>query len=226
MADAPRTRRTPPARRTTRDARTHASRIAVRRAALNQQPNASGVPGWLLTTCAVVAVLAAMILLVVATIRTPPTPVLRLSVPLVWALAAGLVFVPLERRLDVPGLGWQGVLGWTLLSYAVGFMPAPHGALLDLPELPSYLVLLLAVFYAVAAAAVPCTWFVARRRTLDDDLRIRRARRHAYAVALVVVVLMMAALRVLTWWAFALVVVVLILAEVLFVAQWEGTGNR
>lgn len=222
MADAPRTRRPPPARRTTGDGRTHASRIAARRAAPSEQPNASSVPGWLLATCAVVAVLAAMVLLLVATIRTPPAPVLRLSVPLVWALAAGLVFVPLERRLDMPGLGWQGVLGWTLLSYAVGFMPAPHGALLDLPELPSYLVLLLAVFYAASAAAVPCTWLVARRRTLDDDLRIRRARRHAYAIALlVVVVLMMAALRVLTWWAFALVVVVLILAEALFVAQWE-----
>jgi len=165
-------------------------------------------------------VLTAVVLLLVAALRTPVAPVLRLSVPLVWALASGLVFVPLARRLDMPGLGWQGVVGWTLLSYVVAFVPAPRGALLDLPELPSYLLLFLAVFYAVTAAAVPLTWLLARR--LDDELRTRRARRQAYAVALLaVVVLAMAALRVLTPWAFALLVLVLILAEALLISQWE-----
>jgi hypothetical protein len=170
--------------------------------------------------CSAIAVLAAVVLLVVATIRTPSAPVLRLSVPLVWALAAGLVFVPLARRLDMPGLDWQGVVGWTLLSYVVAFVPAPQGALLDLPELPSYLILFLAVFYAVAATAVPLTWMLASR--LDDELRPRRARRQAYAVAsLAVVVLAMAALRVLTLWTFALLVAVLVLAEALLISQWE-----
>ncbi len=222
MADTspPRARRTPKARRAGTAAAHTGPAHAARRVVRTPQPAASGVPGWLLAVCSAIAVLAAVVLLTVATIRTPIPPVLRLSVPLVWALASGLVFVPLARRLDTPGLGWQGVVGWTLLSYVVAFVPAPRGALLDLPELPSYLLLLLAVFYAVAAAAVPLTWLLARR--LDNELRTRRARRQAYAVALLaVVVLAMAALRVLTPWAFALLVVVLILAEALLISQWE-----
>lgn len=215
----PRARRAPSAhqaRLAANNVRTHAARRIVR----DPQTGALGVPGWLLAVCSAIAVLTAVALLLVAALRTPVAPVLRLSVPLVWALASGLVFVPLARRLDMPGLNWQGVVGWTLLSYVVAFVPAPRGALLDLPELPSYLLLFLAVFYAVAATAVPLTWLLARR--LDDDLRTRRARRQAYAIAsLAVVVLAMAALRVLTPWAFALLLVVLILAEALLISQWE-----
>lgn len=221
MADTPQTpfRRTPPQRRARAagTARAHAARRVTR-----PQQFASGVPGWLLVVCAALAIMVGIVLVVVATIREPVAPVLRLMVPLVWALASGLVFVPLERRLLIPGLGWQGVVGWTLASYVLAFVPAPRGTLLDLPELPTYLVLLLATFYAVTAVAAPVFWVLARR--LPNELRLARARRQGYEVALLaVVVVAMAALQVLTVWAFALLVVVLLLTEALLISQWENT---
>jgi hypothetical protein len=145
---------------------------------------------------------------------------LRLLLPLLWALAAALTFIPLQRRLRVPGLGWQSIVGWTLLGYMLAFAPAPVSSLLDLPELPSYLLLFLAVFYAVATAVVPITWLLARQRITNPYHLVRRARRQAYEVAMLVVVTMaMAALRVLTPWAIGLLVLATILGEALLVSQ-------
>src|SRR3712207_6153478 len=63
----------------------------------------------------------------------------RLLTPLVWGLAAGVTFLPIQMRLGLPDIGWQGIVGWGALGYLLAFVPAPTGSLSDLPEVPVYL---------------------------------------------------------------------------------------
>jgi hypothetical protein len=185
-----------------------------------QQATERPTPVWLVVITALAAWIAALTLLLAVPARSAGVPVFRVVLPLLWALASALTFIPLQRRLEAPGLGWQGIFGWTLFGYVLAFIPAPGGSLLDLPELPSYLLLLLAVFYAVATAIVPLTWLPARRRIDDSYHQVRRARRQAYEVAALAVVTMgMAALRVLTPWGFGLLLLATILGEALLVSQ-------
>lgn len=208
------------------DRRKHAARRPVTRGT-SKHAIGRGAPSWLLGGAAAGTWLIAIALLGVAATRSPDlpvTPVLRVLLPLVWALAAGLVFLPLRHALDAPGLGWQGVVGWTLLGYVLAFVPAPSGALLELPELPSYLLLFLAAFYASISTALPFAWLVAQRRLADPDQRLRRARRQATLVMLVVMAtLVLAGLRVLTPWAIGLVCVALVIVELLFITQVDGS---
>lgn len=209
--------------------RSHAQRApATPYAAAGQHRTAhQSVPRWLIVLVALAAALAAVAMLLVEPLRSLGTPVFRVLLLLTWVIAATIIFVPLQRRLEAPGLAWQSVVGWALLGYILAFVPAPSGSLLDLPELPSYLLLFFAVFYAAATATTPVTWLVARRRLADPYLQAQRARRQAYELAaLVVATMAMAALRVLTLWAFGLLVLVTILAEALLVLLLDGTLNR
>lgn len=151
----------------------------------------------------------------------------RMLVPLVWGSAAALTFVPLQFRLGLPGIGWQGVLGWSLLGYLLAFVPAPRCWLLDLPDLPVYLLLLFAIFYAISAAVVPITYLVGQRfyKLRIHRLDVGRARRQGYEVGLLIVVtLAMAGLRALTPITFGLLALVVILTEALLLSQVQPEG--
>lgn len=151
----------------------------------------------------------------------------RLLVPGMWALAAALTFVPVQVRLGLPGIAWQSVLGFGLLGYLLAFVPAPTGWLLDLPDLPVYLLLFFAVFYAVTAAFVPLTYLIGQRfyKLRIHRLDVGRARRQAYEIGLLIVVTLgMAGLRVLTPMTFGLLVLVVVLTEALLLSQVQPEG--
>ena len=151
----------------------------------------------------------------------------RLTFITAWVIAATITFLPLEFRLGLPGLTWQGVAGWTLLGYTLAFVPPPRGWLLDLPDLPTYLIFFLALLYAVASAALPLTsllgrWLYSRRM---HQLDMRRARRQANELGMLAVALLaLAALRVLSPLTGLLLLAVFILVETLFLSQVAPDG--
>ena len=144
-----------------------------------------------------------------------------------WGLAALVTFLPIEFRLGLPGLTWQGMLGWTLLGYTLAFVPPPTGWLLDLPDLPVYLLFFLALFYAVAAATLPLTFLAGRRlyQRRMHRLDLRRARRQAYEFGLLAVACMvLAALRVLAPLTGLLLAAIFVLIETLLLSQVPPEG--
>lgn len=151
----------------------------------------------------------------------------RLLVPVVWALAAGVTFVPVQFRLGIPGVGWQAMLGFGLLGYLLAFVPAPTGSLLELPDVPVYLLLFFAVFYAAAATTVPLTYLFGQRfyKLRIHRLDVGRARRQAYEIGLLIVITLgMAGLRVLSPITFGLLVLVIVLTETLLLSQVQPEG--
>jgi len=151
----------------------------------------------------------------------------RATLAVAWLLASVLTFLPLEFRLGLPGLTWQGMIGWTLLGYTLAFVPPPTGWLLDLPDLPVYLVFFLALFYAVASSTLPLTFLAGRRlyqrRMHRHDLR--RARRQAYEFGMLAVTLTaLAGLRVLSLATGLLLVAIFVLAETLLLSQVAPEG--
>ena len=144
-----------------------------------------------------------------------------------WGLAALITFLPAEFRLGLPGLTWQGVTGWVLLGYILAFVPPPTGWLLDLPDLPVYLVFFLALFYAVAAAALPLMFLLGLRMYTQriHRLDVRRARRQAYELGLLAVALMvLASLRLLAPLTGLLLIAVFVLVEILLLSQVTPDG--
>jgi hypothetical protein len=164
-------------------------------------------------------------------ISVPKQPILgigpRALVPLAWTVAAMLTFVPIQLRLALPGVGWQGMLGFGLLGYLLAFVPAPTSWLLDLPDLPVYLLLFFAVFYVVTATMVPLTYLLGQRfyKLRIHRLDVGRARRQAYeAGILTVMILVMAGLRVLSPTTFGLLALVVVLTEALLLSQVQPEG--
>jgi hypothetical protein len=146
----------------------------------------------------------------------------RLLLAAVWGLAALITFGPIEFRLGLPGITWQGIAGWVLLGYTFAFVPPPTGWLLDLPDAPVYLLFFVALFYAVSSAALPFTYLLGQRlytrRMHQQDLR--RSRRQAYELGVLVVALMvLAALRALSPLTALLVVAAVLLVETLLLSQ-------
>lgn len=143
-------------------------------------------------------------------------------------LAALLTFVPAQRRLELPGLAFEGTLGLWLLLYTLAYVPPPTGWLLSLPDTPVYLVFMLALFLTVAALTVPLIYALGRwifsQRARQYDLR--RARRQAHELgALAAVCAGMAGLRVLTPLALLILVLIVIVVEMLFLSFVEA-GTR
>ena len=146
----------------------------------------------------------------------------RLLLAAAWGLAALITFAPIEFRLGLPGVTWQGVAGWVLLGYTLAFVPPPTGWLLDLPDAPVYLLFFVALFYAVSSAALPLTYLLGQRiytrRMHQQDLR--RSRRQAHELGVLGVALMvLAALRVLSPLTALLVVAAVVLVETLLLSQ-------
>lgn len=176
---------------------------------------------------AILAWVAALTLLMTAPARSQATGFSQLLVPLIWAIAAATTFVPIQLRLALPGIGWQSMVGFGLLGYILAFVPAPSGWLLDLPDLPVYLLLFLAIFYAVSAAIVPLIYLLGQRyyKLRIHRLDVGRARRQAYEIGLLIVVsLVMAGLRVLSPVTFGLLALVIVLTEALLLSQVQPEG--
>ncbi len=146
----------------------------------------------------------------------------RVLTPLIWALAAGLTFIPLQTRLALPDIGWQGVIGWGLLGYMLAFVPAPTGSLFELPDLPVYLLFFLAAFYATVAAVMPFFYLLGQRiyKLRVDRFDHSRAQYQAYGIGLLVVAtLLMAAMRVLSLLTFSLMALIVLLIEMIVLLQ-------
>ncbi len=177
---------------------------------------------------AALAWLAALALLITASRSVGmPGSTPRVQLALAWAFAALVTFVPLEFRLGLPGLTWQGMLGCTLLGYVLVFVPPPTGWLLDLPDLPVYLLFFLGLFYTVTAVTLPLTFLSGRRiyARRMHQLDVRRARRQAYELALLSVALtVLAALRVLSPLTGLLLIAVFVLVEALLLSQVTPDG--
>jgi hypothetical protein len=140
-------------------------------------------------------------------------------------LGAGLLtFVPAQRYLDLPGLGFEGVAGSFLLFYTLAFVPPPTGWLLDLPDTPVYLVFMAALFWAVSAVVMPAIYALGKRifhqRARQYDLR--RARRQAHEIGLLAALCAgLAGLRALTLVFVLLLALILMVAELLFLSFVE-----
>lgn len=139
-----------------------------------------------------------------------------------------LTFAPLERALGLHGLTVEGTVGAALLLYCLAFVPAPRDWLLDLPDLPVYGLLIMALFLCGAAVTRPfihvvtARLFQARARAHDG----RRVRRQSYEVGLLLaVVAALAGLRVLTWVSLLLLAVALLIAELLFLSQVRAEAS-
>jgi hypothetical protein len=150
----------------------------------------------------------------------------RILTPLIWALAAGLTFIPLQIRLGLPNIGWQGMVGWGLLAYLLAYVPAPTGPIFELPDLPVYLLLFLTTFYATVTVVMPIIYLVGQRiyKLRIDRFDAGRARRQAYEVGLLVVAsLIMAAMRVLSPLTFSLMALIIVLVEALMLSRAKAS---
>jgi hypothetical protein len=140
-------------------------------------------------------------------------------------LAAGLLtFVPIQRRLGLPGLAFEGVLGSFLLLYTLAFVPPPTAWLLAPPDAVVYLLLALGLFWSVAAAVMPLTYALGRRlfRQRARQYDPRRARRQAYEFGMLVALCVgLAGLRVLSLVSVVLLALILVVAELLFLSFVE-----
>ena len=166
-------------------------------------------------------------LLLLGDLRAEPGPLAPLRVLFyVAVLLAGLLtFLPVERRLELSGLTLEGVGGTALLCYALAFVPPPSGWLFSLPDLPVYLLLLLALFWSASALAMPLVYALggALFRARAHQLDLRRVRRQAHeAGALVTLIAALAALRVFTWVSLLLLVLILVIGELLFLSRVEA----
>ncbi len=150
----------------------------------------------------------------------------RLLTPLVWGLAGGVTFLPLQKRLGLRDIGWQGIVGWGLLGYLLAFVPAPSGSLFDLPEVPVYLLFYIAIFYATTTATMPLIYLLSQhfhKRPLHGG-ELHQIRRQAYCVGLfVVAVLVLAGLRMLSPATLGLTFLVLVLTEGLLLSQVQSS---
>lgn len=147
----------------------------------------------------------------------------------VVALAAGLLtFIPMQQRMGLPHLAFEGTGGTLLLLYTLAFVPPPTSPLSSLPDLPVYCLLIAAVFWSSSAAIMPFVYTLRQRfvKQRSRRLDVREAQRQAHEVGtLAACVVALAGLYVLTWISFLLVVLILIAAELLFLS-WRKDPKR
>ncbi|MFP4439901.1 MAG: hypothetical protein ACLFVO_21915 [Chloroflexaceae bacterium] len=140
-------------------------------------------------------------------------------------LAAGLLtFVPIQRHMRLSRLALEGVGGTALLLYTLAFVPPPTGWLLSLPDLPVYVLLILALFWSSAALIRPFLYALGQRifRQRARRMDVRRSRRQSYEIGLFCAcIAILGGLRVMTWVSILLVTLILITAEIFFLSRVE-----
>lgn len=197
---------------------------------VTRQPDPAARRTRLLPAAAAGLCWATVLAMLAAGLADPALPVLA-PIRLIFyglVLVAGLLtFVPFQRRMQLPGLVLEGVGGTFLLAYTLAFVPPPTGWLLDLPDMPVYVILALGLGLSVAAAALPPLYalggrlFQQRARRYD----LRRARRQARAVGILAAVcVLLAGLRALRPTPVLLVALLLAVTELLFLSFVDTEG--
>lgn len=141
----------------------------------------------------------------------------------VLVLVAGLLtFVPVEQRMELPGITVEGTGGTVLLLYTLAFVPPPTGWLLSLPDLPVYGLFALAVFWSAAATALPFVHAIRQRviKQRPRRLNVQESHRQSHEVGfLVASLVVLAGLRVLTVVSFLLLALIVVTSELLMLAR-------
>ncbi len=140
-------------------------------------------------------------------------------------LAGLLTFVPMQMRLRISGLAFEGTAGALLLLYTLAFVPPPNGWLLSPPDVPVFTIFAAALFWFVSAFALPIIFAISRRvyRQRARQYDLRRARRQSHEVgATAAAWVFLAGLRVLTPLGALLVVLITVVAELLILSYVEA----
>jgi hypothetical protein len=144
-------------------------------------------------------------------------------------VAGLLTFLPLEIRLHLPGLTFEGLAGGFLTFYTLAFVPPPTSWLLSPPDAPLYVIFAAAIFWFVSAIALPAAFTIGQRvfRQRARQYDLRRARRQAHEVgAAAAVCVLLAGLRVLTLIGALLVVLIVFVTELLVLSFLESTTPK
>ncbi|NJN67824.1 MAG: hypothetical protein HC884_14505 [Chloroflexaceae bacterium] len=140
-------------------------------------------------------------------------------------MAGLLTFVPIERRMELPGLAVEGTGGTMLLFYTLALVPPPTGWWLSLPDLPVYGLLMLAVFWSAAATTLPFVHAI-RQRVIQQRprrLNVREAHRQSHEIGfLAASLVVLSGLRVLTVVSFLLLALIVVTSELLILARSEA----
>jgi hypothetical protein len=168
----------------------------------------------------------ALLLLFLANLSAEADPLApqRLLFYVLVLTAGGLTFVPIQHGLGLPSLAFEGIGGTALLLYTLAFVPPPTGWLLSLPDLPVYMLLILALFWTSSAVVLPFMYAAGQRLFKHRARRrdVRRARRQSYEIGLLVACLvLLAALRVLSWVSLLLLLLILVIGELLLLSRIE-----
>ncbi len=159
----------------------------------------------------------------------PPTlPILaplRLLFYLLVVGAALCTFVPVQRALGLPALAREGTAGCGLLFYTLAFVPPPNDWLFALPDMPVYMLLMVAVFWSSSALVQPFVYVLRQHivRQRGQRLNPATARRHAHEVGIIAAgVVVLAGLRVLTWISLLLLVLIVMTTELLWLSRGKA----
>lgn len=187
-------------------------------------------PWLLLALMAALCWVGALLLLLLADLRAEPHPLAPQRIFFyVLVLTGGLLtFVPVQMRMRLPRLAFEGVTSTALLCYIIAFVPPPTGWLFALPDLPVYLLFITTLFWSTSALVLPFSYalgkhvFKQRARQMDT----RRARRQAHECGLLfALAATLAGLRVLTWVSFLLLVLIMITAEILLLSRIQAVDT-
>ncbi len=147
----------------------------------------------------------------------------------VLVLTAGLLtFIPIQIRMRLPRLAFEGVISTALLCYIIAFVPPPTGWLFALPDLPVYLLFITTLFWSTSALVLPFSYALGQRlfKQRARQMDTRRARRQAYECGLLfALAATLAGMRVLTWVSFLLLALILITAEMLLLSRIEAVDT-
>lgn len=197
---------------------------ATRNTSAPQQPGQITLFLAMLAGLAWAAALAMLFFGSVDQLNDPFDPLRLVFYGLVMA-AALLTFIPMQVRLRLGGLAFEGTAGTLLLFYTVAFVPPPNGWLLSPPDVPVFVIFAAALFWFASAVALPIIFAISQRvyrqRARQYDLRRARRQSHEVGVAAAACVLL-AGLRVLTPLGVLLVALITAVAELLILSYVEA----
>ena len=140
-----------------------------------------------------------------------------------------LTFLPFELQHAVRGLTMRGVLGMSVLTQMLVYVPAPTRSMLELSEVPVYLLAILGGYWLLSSLCMPLLYWAGQRMFVNRARRydVRRSYRQGAEVALMVVgIFVLFALRALTPMFVVIWVAMIVIAEVIFLSFVEPPVTR
>lgn len=144
-------------------------------------------------------------------------------------IVGGLTFLPFEMTHDVRGLTMRGVLGLVVLIQVLVYVPAPTRSILELSDLPVYLLVIFGGYWLLSSLFMPVLYLIGLRIFVQRSRRydVRRSYRQGAELALLFVgVFVLFALKALTPILAMLWVAMIIIAEVIFLSFIEPPATR